>query len=109
MAYIPSHALAGLRNYKYKGIDRCDPSLIPCERSLNIYSKILALKLCIEPILELVRHSLAGVCRAKHGTQPGSQLIYTYIHLHRSHIPDLLDNAVRAGDCTVQFCDIDIL
>jgi hypothetical protein len=23
MAYIPSHALAGLRNYKYKGVDKC--------------------------------------------------------------------------------------
>lgn len=33
MAYIPSHALAGLRNYKYKGVDRCDPSLILCGRS----------------------------------------------------------------------------
>lgn len=77
MAYIPSHALAGLRNYKYKGVDRCDPSFILCERSLNIYFKILTLKLCIEPFLELVRHSLAGVGRAKHGTQPCSQLIYT--------------------------------
>jgi hypothetical protein len=72
MAYIPSHALAGLRNYKYKGVDRCDPLFILCERSLNISMKILILKLCIEPVLELVRHSLAGVDRAKHGTQPGS-------------------------------------
>ena len=72
MAYIPSHALAGLRGYKYKGVDRYDPSLILCERSLNIYFKILTLKLCIESILELVRHPLAGVGRAKHGTQPGS-------------------------------------
>ena len=79
MAYIPSHALAGLRNYKYKGVDRCDPSCILCRRSLNIYFKILTLKLCIEPVLELVRHSLAGVGRAKHGTQPGSRLIYAYI------------------------------
>lgn len=23
MAYIPNHALAGLRNYKYKGVDKC--------------------------------------------------------------------------------------
>jgi ethanolaminephosphotransferase len=79
MAYIPSHALAGLRNYKYKGVDRCDPSFILCERSLNIYFKILTLKLCIESVLELVRHSLAGVGRAKHGTKSGSQLIYTSI------------------------------
>jgi hypothetical protein len=88
MAYISSHALAGLRNYKYKGVDKCDPSFILCERSLNIYFKIFTLKLCIEPVLELVRHSLAGVGRAKHGTQPGSQLIYTYIY-SGSHIRDL--------------------
>jgi len=72
MAYIPSHALSGLRNYRYKGVDRCGPSFILCERLLNTYFKILALKLCIEPVLELVRHSLAGVGRAKHGTQQGS-------------------------------------
>jgi hypothetical protein len=23
MAYIPNHALAGLRNYRYKGVDKC--------------------------------------------------------------------------------------
>jgi hypothetical protein len=94
MAYIPSHALAGLRNYKYKGVDKCDPSFIPCERSLNIYSKILTIKLCIEPVLELVRHSLAGVDRAKYGTQPGSQLIYTSITVATC----LADNAVRPGN-----------
>ena len=81
MAYIPSHALGGLRNYKYKGVDRCDPSLILCRRSLNIYFKILTFKLCIKPVLELVRHSLAGVGRAKHGMQPGSQRIYTSISI----------------------------
>jgi hypothetical protein len=79
MAYIPSHALAGLRNYKYKGVDRCDPSLILCGRSLNIYFKIRTFKLFYEFVLELVRRSLAGVGRAKHGTQPGSHLIYTSI------------------------------
>ncbi len=40
---------------------------------MNILLKVITLKLCIEPVLELVRHSLAGVGRAKHGTQPGSR------------------------------------
>ena len=79
MAYIPSHALAGLRNYKYKGVDKCGPSFILFGRSLKIYLKIPTLKLCIEPVLELVRHSLAGVGRTKHGAQLCSQL--GYIHL----------------------------
>ena len=41
MAYIPKHALAGLRNYKYKGVDKCVRVLIvkstfeqPTHRSL---------------------------------------------------------------------------
>jgi hypothetical protein len=76
MAYIPSHALAGLRNYKYKGVDRCDWYFIPCELSLNIYFKILTLKSCIEPVLELVRHSLAGVGGTKYGTQSSLGLMF---------------------------------
>ena len=108
MAYIPSHALGGLRNYKYKGVDRCDPSLILCRRSLNIYFKILTFKLCIKPVLELVRHSLAGVGRTKHGTQPGSQLIYN-IYNGRIYATYLTDNTVWPDICAAQFCDIGIL
>lgn len=43
--------------------------------------KILALKLCAEPVLELVRHSLAGVGRAKHGTQSKASLSWLNVHL----------------------------
>jgi ethanolaminephosphotransferase len=84
MSYIPSRVLAGLRNYKYKGVDRCDPSFILWSPSLDIYFKILNLKSCIKPVLELVRHSLAGVGRAKHGTQQCPQLIYTSIAVARN-------------------------
>jgi hypothetical protein len=108
MSYIPSHALAGLRNYKYKGVDRCDPSFNLCSRSLDIYFKILDLKSCIEPVLGLVRHSLAGVGRAKHGTQPCLQLIYTSITVAYTRL-GLADNAVRPGNCATQFCDVGIL
>jgi len=109
MAYIPSHALAGLRNYKYKGVDRCDLSFILCGRSPNIYFKILTFKLCIEPVLELVRHSLAGMGRAKHGTQQGSQLIYNTSITVAYTRPCLADNALRPDNCATQFCDVGIL
>ena len=49
MAYIPSHALAGLRSYKYKGVDRYDPSFILCERSLNIYLRSLLSNYVLNP------------------------------------------------------------
>jgi hypothetical protein len=108
MSYIPSHALAGLRNYKYKGIDRCGRSFILWSPSLDIYFKILNLKSCIEPVLDLVRHSLARVGRAKHGTQPCSLLIYTSITVACTRL-GLEDNAVRPGNCAAQFCDVGIL
>ena len=45
--------------------------------------KVPALKLCAEPVLELVRDPLAGVGRAKHGTQCKACLLWLYITLLR--------------------------
>ena len=82
MAYIPSHALAGLRNYKYKGVDKCVYRFILCWVVADyLVEKVLALKLCAKPVLELVRHSLAGVGRAKHGTQCKAGLLQLNVHL----------------------------
>ena len=43
-------------------------------QSLNVYRKIITLKLCVEPVLDLVRHSLARLGRSEHGTWDGWHL-----------------------------------
>lgn len=63
-------------------------SSCPCrtpQLQVQGHRQILTLKLCIEPVLELVRHPLAGVGRAKY------------------------DNAVRPLDGAAQFRDVGIL
>jgi len=84
MAYIPKHALAGLRNYRYKGVDKCVFKSIAWP-IVEHPPKILTLKLCVEPVLDLVRHALARVGRPKH------------------------DHALGPVNHTTKFCDADLL
>lgn len=45
MGYIPDHALAGLKNYKYKGVDKCVRPILGCSHHVFIF-ELVSIGLC---------------------------------------------------------------
>ena len=70
MGYIPLRSLENLKKYSYKGVDRCVHDLDMLSMilmiSLHFRVQVTLFALCFEPILELVRYSLAVVSGAQY-------------------------------------------
>lgn len=70
MGYIPNHALAGLKNYKYKGVDKYLSLLyliVPVYSTLFWSNQVSAVELCFEPLLELASYIVAQIGGTKYG------------------------------------------
>ena len=82
MRYIPRESLDRLKDYSYKGVDKYAYSLLHVY-VLNI-TQVSCLALCVKSVLDLVRYTVAFVCRTKHSTR---LLAYAFIStdIHKDH------------------------
>lgn len=104
MSYISSHALAGLRNYEYKGVDRCIPllrvihSVVPIAESSTLRSFIS----------NHVLNPFWGWFVTLWPEWVAPNMVRNSITVAYCTRLGLADNTVRLGNCAAQFCDVGI-